>query len=142
MKKLLIVAVALAAFLFINTVNAQDSILVTTTTVPVGPQIVTPYILGARVYQPYAIAVEPRVDVEVRIVRPYPYVIPPPQKPIFATPIRDGIYYGTYYNRVWRFNRLGRLLNAQPVPGQVNPEPTPVPVPTNPNPGPVTPNDP
>ena len=141
MKKLL--AILLVVMLLVSTANAQNdglhSVLVRkpvdAAVVPVGPQVVTPYVLGVRVYQPYAIAVEPRVDVHVRVVRPYPYVVPPSQKPIFATPLRDGVYYGTYYSRVWRFNRLGRLLNVQPVPGQPQPQP-------NPDPGPVTPNDP
>lgn len=153
MKKLL--AILLVAMLLVSAANAQNdglhSVLVRkpvdAAVVPVGPKVVTPYVLGVRVYQPYAIAVEPRVDVHVRVVRPYPYVVPPPQKPIFATPLRDGVYYGTYYSRVWRFNRLGRLLNVQPVPGQVSPAPQPQPEPTpapgpNPDPGPVTPNDP
>ena len=33
-----------------------------------------------------------------------------PIKPNFKTPVRDGLWYGLYYNRMWRYNRLGRIL--------------------------------
>jgi hypothetical protein len=64
----------------------------------------------------------------------YRYVTPvPPQQPVvpaspvqplpkpqFKTPIRDSIYYGMYNQRVWRYNRLGNLLNVQPTPNESN----------------------
>ena len=43
------------------------------------------------------------------------FIVPPPIKPNFSTPIRDSLYYGMYYQRVWRWNILSRQLGVQPV---------------------------
>ena len=59
MKKLL--AILLVVMLLVSTANAQDdglhSVLVRkpvdAAVVPVGPKVVTPYVLGVRVYQPF-----------------------------------------------------------------------------------------
>jgi hypothetical protein len=66
---------------------------------------------GVRVYT------APPVYVTPQIVVPYTTPIPPtplyqpPVKPNFQTPVRDGLWYGMYYSRMWRYNRLGRILN-------------------------------
>lgn len=58
-----------------------------------------------------------RVYTTPQIIVPHTTPIPPtplyqpPVKPNFKTPLRDGLWYGMYYSRIWRYNRLGRILN-------------------------------
>ncbi len=67
--------------------------------------VVVPALAGRRIYKAYVVPTAP-------LVVPVPSAVPPPLKPEFKTPLRDGVYYGTYYSRVYRYGRLGRLLNV------------------------------
>ena len=100
MKRVFMIVLALLAILLIgNVAKAIEVIPVHGAYVQVLPP------LGYRVV-PYYVVPAP-IPVTPQYVAP---VIPPPVKPIFKTPIRDGLYYGLYYNRMWRYNRLGNVL--------------------------------
>lgn len=144
MKKVMCVIFAVVSLMLVSAIYADQSVLIKTpkvadpvvveTDVVVGWAI-APIVVGHKVYKAHPVPPTPLV------------VIPPPVKPIFKTPIRDGAYYGTYYSRVYRFNRMARLLNVQPLPPPTQTIPQPVPTqPTTPNTPtpaqPVTPNDP
>jgi hypothetical protein len=88
--------------------------------------IIVPALAGRRIYKAYVVPVTPQV-------------VPPPLKPQFKTPLRDGAYYGTYYSRVYRYGRLGRLLNVPPAVQTIQ-QPQTQPVPENNDP--ITPRDP
>jgi hypothetical protein len=92
----LLALLALASLLFVSATYSQEVVY--------GVQ---PLIIGYRVV-PYQV-------IQVQPAPPLQLVVPPPVKPNFKTPIRDGMYYGTYYSRLWRWNRLNGLLGVQPV---------------------------
>ena len=96
MKKLFIIIVALASLLFVSATYSQEIVY--------GVQ---PLIIGYRVTPYYVVPAQPVPAQQV--------IVPPPVKPNFKTPVRDGVYYGTYYSRLWRWNRLNGLLGVQPV---------------------------
>lgn len=124
MKKFIVM---LVCFLFVSVAVADDGLKSVLKNKPaeavVAPQVeqetgwvVVPLLGARRVYRAVQV---PKVEVVpvVPVVPAVPLVVPPPVKPQFKTPLRDGAYYGLYYSRAYRWNRLGNKLNVQPCQG-------------------------
>jgi len=124
MKKLMCLIFAVVSLVLVSAIYADDglqSVLKNKPAATVVQQaeqetgwVVVPLLAGRRVYRTYRAVQVPKVEV-VPVVPAVPLVVPPPLKPEFKTPLRDGVYYGTYYSRVYRYGRLGRLLNVPQV---------------------------
>ena len=105
MKKIMILIAALVLGFCVSQVNAQGiSVLVhDDVQVPGTVRVIPP----GQIYYVAPQYIAPRVIA--------PPTISP--KPIFRTPVRNGMWYagvgikrGLWYNRYWRYNRLGRKL--------------------------------
>lgn len=138
MKKIMLILAALVSLLFVSAIYAHDgdgkhSVLINSPSAQItvspfgGVYVQTTPVVRYRLRPHYVIPVQPQN-----------LVVPPPLKPQFKTPLRNGVWYGTYYSRVWRLNRLGRILNVQQAPPIL--EIPPVVPPTDPQP--PTPRDP
>lgn len=98
MKRLFIIAFAMLALLFFSGKSQAEEInpVQPTYTVQVMP------LFGVRIYQVTPEPVQP------------PHTLPVPMKPNFRTPVRDSIWWNTYYWNLWNYNRFGRRLGQPP----------------------------
>ena len=102
MKRLFIIVFAILALLFFSgKIQAEEVKFVQRTYIV---QVVP--VFEARIYQVTSESSQP------------PRTLPAPMKPNFRTPVRDSIWWNTYYWNLWNYNRFGRRLGQPPaIPG-------------------------